>query len=83
MARKYRKGVKTIACNFRFQEDTLAIIHSFAHDLEQSGPTMVRIGEREILEMLTHAAKRLVDEGKVSLDDLFYFENSPTASRKN
>lgn len=80
MARKYRRGVKTVACNYRLQEDTLEIVHGFASELEKNTPAMVRIGEREIFEMLAHAARRLLDEGKVTLEDLFYFEPAGAAA---
>lgn len=81
MARKNRRGVKTVPCNFRLQEDTLEIIHEYAAQLEAEGPTMVRIGEREVIEMLVHRTKALLNDGRVSLRDLFYVERIPVRHR--
>lgn len=58
--------------SYRFRDETLDAIREFAEQLEDEAPFEVEISDREVLEMLVHSARRLIDDGTVSLRDFFY-----------
>ncbi len=69
---KYRTGVKVIKKSYAMAEDTIKVVDQYARKLEKILPTRVTIGEREIFEMVVHGSKRLIDDGKITFEDLFY-----------
>lgn len=58
--------------SYRFRDETLETIREFADKLEEESPFEIEISDREVLEMLVQSAKRLIEDGTVSLRDFFY-----------
>ena len=72
MPRRYRTGIETVNRNYRMAVDVLQIIKKYAEELQAVTPASLEISDREIIEMLIYGTRRLLDEGEITLEGLFF-----------